>query len=479
MVDAVADSGCAPDGSEPCDDAIEAAIADGTLIEFPPGEYLVTRPIEVDGDISFGMRGTGDSRRDVRFVHPEGYSSRLLHVTSGSGSLFENFTADQTDDRVTNSGLLIHQRDGLVVRDVEVGGFSPTENGTKDLIVQVTDSSGRGTVERYVNRGGGEVGVYPDAFVAFFSGPHHYGTLQLLDCHIEQCGSNGVYASRTNGPVQITGGTFRNNAVSQIRVCGEDSFVRDATIEIDTDAADRVAGDYNAVRGIWWESGWQGKTGGAIESCEFAVRSAEYARGLVEVDGTAGRLAVRDCTFDIDRDGFRAIQVAPPGASEMGGAPERPWDITLRDIEIDTTASQAVDVLVNGRPGSEIDGLTITQRDARGRDGLFLANSAGSRVTRYACESSRYPLWVYTDDSSDSAEELLCLGPRISIATEASAGADQTQVFGTDESGTDSNVCVEMSATAPYSVASTRNEGGTYFGRVLDRSPEYLKYAQP
>ncbi|ELZ23107.1 hypothetical protein C475_15699 [Halosimplex carlsbadense 2-9-1] len=478
VVDVVADYGCVPDGSEPCNDAINEAIADGTLIEFPPGEYLVTRPIEVDGDITFGMRGTGETRRDVRFVHPEGYSSRLLHVTSGSGSLFENFTADQTDDRVTNSGLLIHQRDGLVVRDVEVAGFTPTDNGTKDLVVQITDSSGVGTVERYVNRGGGEVGVYPDAFVGFYSGRHHYGTLRLLDCHIEQCGSNGVYASRTNGPVQISGGTYRNNAVSQIRVCGQDSFVRDATIEIDTDAADRVDGTYNAVRGIWWESGWQGKSGGAIENCELAVRSAELARGLVEVDGTAGHLAVRDCAFDVDRDGFRAIQVAPPGVSDMGGTPDRPWDVTLRDVEIDTSASRAVDVLVDGRPGSEIDGLTISQRDSRERDGLFLSNSSGSRVTRYACESSRYPLWVYTDDSSDAADELICLGPGVSIATSASVGSEQIPVFGTDESAGGSNVCVETAVNTPYSVASTRNEDGTYFGRVLDRSPAYLEYTQ-
>lgn len=475
VLDAVSDIGCDPSGAEPCDQALTEAISDDTLIEFPPGEYLVTTPLRVEENISFGIRGTGGTRRGVTFRHPEGYSDVLLNVRDGEGCLFENFTAVQTEDRQTNSGLVLLQRDGLTVRNVEVEGFTPTDGGTKDMIVQITEPSGVGVVERFVSVGGGEVGVYPNAYAGFYSGRQHRGTLQLVNCHLEECGSNGVYASRTYGPVQILGGLFKNNAVSQIRVCGKDSFVRNAKIVIDTENANRVAGTYNAVRGLWWESGWQGKTGGRIENCEFVVDSAERRRGLLEIDGTAGRMTLSGCTFRVDQDAFWAIVAAPPGVSPMGGPPDQPWDLTIQNTRVIGNASDGVDVQIDGRPSSTIDGLTIEHENGQNRDGLFLSNCHGSEITGCSSQVTRYPLWIYTDTTRESAPYLLYLGRGISLTTNQVLDGARP-VFDTDGSG--SGVRVQLPSVEEYSLVSTRTEDQTYFGLELDATPEYLPYTR-
>jgi hypothetical protein len=279
--------------------------------------------------------------------------------------------------------------------------------------------------------------------------------------------------------VQVIGGVFKNNAVSQVRVSGEGSFVRNARIVIDTESADRVAGTYNAVRGIWWESGEFGKTGGAVENCEFVVESAELERGLVEVDGTGGSMAVRDCEFRIDRDGFWALVASPPGVSSMGGAPDRPWNVTLEGVRIAGSASDNVAVQIDGRPDTTVDGLTVDQTSGTDRDGILLANCPGAELLDATCRTSRYPLWVYTDESVGNANCLLRLEGTVLTST----AVDRRQlapVFDTDGSGTsegssgESEVCVPLPSGGRYSVVSTREEGGRYLGIRPTTQPPYL-----
>lgn len=480
VLDAVSDLGCDPSGTEPSGDAIRDSVADGTLIEFPPGEYLVTEPLLIHEAVRFGIRGLGASHRDVRFVHPQGYSDLLLNLRDGERCVFENFTVDQTSDRKTNSGLIFLQRDGLVVRDIEMGGFTPTgDAGTKDLIAQVTDANGMGVVERYVNMGGGEVGVYPAAHSGFYSGRQHHGTLKLVDCHLEECGSNGVYASKTFGPVQISGGLFKNNDVSQIRVSGEGTFVRNAKIVIDTDNAERVQGTYNTVRGLWWESGWQQKTGGIVEDCQFVVESSELYRGLVEVDGTAGSMTIRDCDFEVNRDGFWAFVVMPPGKSAMGGKPERPWDLTVENLRITGDAADGVDVHIDGRPGTTIDGLTIEHRDGTNRDGLYLSNSHDTSLRNCSISTSRYPFWLYRDESRDGADCLLELGEDVEFSSSlvGRTPLDSESMFGADAVD-DGTICIPDPPDAGSSMVVIRTDGPSFYGRAMQGPPEYLWFTR-
>jgi len=479
VVDAVADLGCDKTGEKPSHDKIKNAIADDTLIEFPPGRYLVEEPIIIEENISFGIRGTGAGRRDVQFAHPKGFSDYLFNVRVGRDCLFENFTADQTDDRKTNSGMVFLQNDGLLVRDVEVKGFTPTNGGTKDLIVQMTSKSGFGVVQRYVSKGGGQVGVYPNSYAGFYSGRQHHGTLRLIDCHIEECGSNGVYASRTYGPVQIEGGLFKNNAVSQVRISGEGSYLRNATLVIDTNSATKVAGKYDSVRGLWWESGWQGKTGGVVENTEFIVKSANQRRGLVEIDGTAGAMTLRNCEFQIDWDKFWGFISVPPGVSSMGGTPPRPWNLTIKDSRITGSASYGTDIQIDGRRHTTIDGLTINHSSGQKRDGIYLSNCYGSELINSSCRTYGYPLWLYTDESVPDADYLLHLGQNVTLSQkQGTRPASIDPLFESDTSSKRSGVYVPNPEQSEYSVVIGRSEDDKYFGFVRDSPPEYHAFTR-
>ena len=62
---------------------------------------------------NFGVRGTGDSPSDVKFVFPEGNAGApdpsnyvMFWVEAGQGILFENFEIHQTDDRRTAASIV-------------------------------------------------------------------------------------------------------------------------------------------------------------------------------------------------------------------------------------------------------------------------------------------------------------------------------------------------------------------------------------
>lgn len=399
VVDMVEQVGVDASGGTPIDDALQRAAADGTLLEFPPGDYLVTEPLLLQDATNFGIRGTGENRGDVRFVHPNGHSELFLNVRGGTNSLLENFVVDQTDDRTTSTGIIFLQRDGLTIRDVEVAGFTPTEgnnpdqDGNIDLIPAVTKSGGTGTIRRFVSTGGGEAGVYPDSYPGIYSGYHHQGTLRFVDCVVENCGGAGVYTSRTRGRVQIDGGVFRNNSVAQVRVAGEGSYIRGARIVVDTAKRSAGRGTYDAIRGVWWESGDFERAGGVVANCTFVAGSAPIRRGLLEVDGTAGAMTVRDCEFRTDVDEFFAIDAFRPGSSSMGGRPARPWGVTVKNVRVTGSANGGVAVRIAGRPDSRIDALAVDQSGNR-RDGVEFAQSPGSRIGRSTIDVGRYPIRI-------------------------------------------------------------------------------------
>jgi len=394
VVDMVEDRGVDPTGNEPIDDALRSAAGDDTLLQFPPGTYLATEMLVLESVRNFGIEGTGASRTAVRFVHPKGFSDRLLNVRSGRNCLVRNVTVDQTDDDVTNSGVVVLNDDGVLVEDFEVAGFTPSrDQGSVDLIVQVTSREGEGTVRRFTSTGGGKVGVYPASYPGFFSGPQHVGTLKLVDFHLERCGSNGLYAGRTKGGVQVLGGLFKNNDVAQVRLSGKGSFVRGARIVVDTDDVDDVRGNYEGIRGIWWESGDQGKTGGYVERCEFVCRSSNGLRALLQIDGSAGGMAVRNSRFRVDEADYFAIFTRPPGRSNMGGTPSKPWGISVENTRIEGSSPKNAAVKIHGRPGSAVVDTTVVQHGT-GQDGIRLVNSRGTRILRSDVAADRYPVLV-------------------------------------------------------------------------------------
>jgi len=125
VVDAVEDLGADPDGREPIDDAIEATAGRNVLVEFPPGEYLITEELAVGDAESWGIRGTGARRTDVRFVAPERESRAWFAVSSCEDVLVENVTFDVHPDATDRSEklLAVDGSDGrTMVEDVAIDG---------------------------------------------------------------------------------------------------------------------------------------------------------------------------------------------------------------------------------------------------------------------------------------------------------------------------------------------------------------------
>lgn len=399
MVD---DAGCDPTGEEPCDEIFSDAVDDNTLLLFPPGEYKFAERHTIPEAEHFGVRGDGDDRSAVRFVRPRGTSNLLFNVRDGRKCQLSNFTIDQTQDADTNGGIVLHNADGALIENVEMAGFSPA-TGTVDLNVQITDPSGVGVVREFVATEGAPVGVYPQGKAVIFSGPRHRGVLRLVDCRVEEGGpgGGGVYASRTEGAVQVQGGVYRNNDVAQVRVCGEGSYVEGARIEVDLASATHVRGSYNTVRGLWWESGWQGKTGGYVSDCRFAVRSAANPRALLQVDGTGGALTVRDSQFEFDvpNGTYWGVYAAPAGQSGMGGPPPRPWDIELENVDFSGRAGGAAAVEIAERPNVVLKDVTVDQRGDH--DGIVLVDPSAARIEGGSFVAGRYPIRIEFDVRRD------------------------------------------------------------------------------
>ncbi len=382
VVDAVDDLGMDPNGGSPIDGALDRAYESGTLVEFPPGDYLVTRTHAWSAGVdSFGVVGTGDHRNDVQFVFPDGWADLMFNVRNGRNHLFENFTWQQTDDRQTGVANVLQQADGLHVENVELAGFNPGRAAFATLhiglIPTCTTTGGVNVVKDFVCTGGGVLEtLYPTRRIPMFLGPGHRGELRLIDAHVENSGEHSIYASRTNGCIRVEGGLFRNNDNTNMRVStGHDSkqsWVKGARIEIDTEAAPDT-GRYQNTRGIRVESGFQGWSGLLVEDCDFVMKSSPSASALAEITHTHGAVTFRNCRFRQDQDGIPIISAAPPE-----GGVETPHDVELDGVSITGSAANTRGAVnLNGRDGSSITNCCIEREHG---DGIVVSNSSGCEV---------------------------------------------------------------------------------------------------
>jgi hypothetical protein len=396
VVDATS-AGCDPTGEAACGPAILDAAADDTLLVFPSGEYRIDETLTLFGFENFGIRGDAD---DVTFVAPPDFNGRWLMADRGRDLVVENLTLDV---RAENSApeLLLAVEDGLEVRDVEVVGrgtrraSDPSEESDvgvgSSFLPVVRSPDGEGIVERYVATTGGRIGTYNqgNGRIGIYIGGSNAGRIRLVDCHLEEFPNNGVYASRTPGVVEVVGGTYRNNDISQVRLGSRGSSVEDATVEVDVEAvAEPNRPDrFLNPRGVRIESGSLDTAGVTVRNVEVRVKSSPTAGIVVERPG--GEFTVEDTEIRIETDDSTAIRAKRP----TGGAhdpPPKPHHGTISGVTITGDAPAGAAIRLFGRPGSTIENTTVAE-SGDGRDGIVLTDSpttiAGSRV-----ESGRYPL---------------------------------------------------------------------------------------
>lgn len=399
VVDMVDDHGCDSTGSDPCDESLVDAAADDTLLIFPEGTYRFDETNTLLGVNNFGIMGRGETT----FVAPAGHNGSWFTIDRGRNLLFQNIDLDVTA-RNTAPTLQLGVTEGLLVRDVEIIGRGTwTEQGSdgggsnpavgNGFLPIVRSPKGHGTVERFVARQGGKIGRYNAGRgrVGIFVGKSHKGNLRLVDCHLSEFPNNGIYASRTTGTVQIDGGIFHNNDISQVRLGSRGSRLSGGLVVVEPEKVPppNQPGDFLNPRGVRIGGGPLSVGGARIRDSTIEMRRAKGAPAI-SVAQSGGRFYIQNSEIRIRLGrGAGIIAKAPTGGSHP--PPPAPHWGRIDNVSIKGRATAGQAILVIDRPGTVIRNVTISHRRGE-RNGIRLVRSPGSVMARCAIRASKYPV---------------------------------------------------------------------------------------
>jgi hypothetical protein len=396
-VDAVDDLGWDRGGTFPIDNSLVGSFGRNVLIEVPPGEYKIDESINSADVSNWGILGTGKERREVRFTTNE--DSRIeFKLEAASDVLLENFAFDQGDRFDRAIGMTFVVEDNLRIQNVEKAGTNPTQdpNGMSALLLNVSDPDGTAVVDTFVRTGPQDFLPYPENELCVYSGPGHRGTVLYKDLDIRNAGENGIYASKCPGDVHVEGGFYKNNRNDGIRISGEGSYVKDATVVIDADDFHpRNRGVRGQMRGIRMQSGDWGFTGGFIEGCDLELRSTFYTQGLVYVVHNQGSMTLRDTDLK-NWTKYYTFRAEPPA-----GNVREPFDITLDNVRIEEHGRTRSAVKIDGRPNSMLRNVTIETEGRLGlRDGIVVTDSPETVFEDVSVETTGVPLRIERGSTS-------------------------------------------------------------------------------
>ncbi len=410
IVNMVTDVGCDPTGQQACDAKVRNAADDYTLLKFPAGTYKFTEKNAILDKVNLGLLGIGD----VRFKVPEIFNEKVFVIDRGDGLLFENIDIDLTAYGAT-PGLHLAADDNLQIHDVEfIGqGINPVEvpqecgNTAIDscnLNPEITDAffpivrspDGTGLVRNIVAKNAGIMGAY--SRIGTWIGIDSEGTIKLENCRFEGFSGNGLYCSRTNGVVQVEGGTFRNNDISQVRLGSEGSYVDGANIVVDFNNSDSPnPEDTLNARGIRFEGTKIASSGPKARNCEINIVSAPNTEGGIVATRTCGDFGVFDTRIQVDIDGVPAITAKEPVGEFGYPAPPEPHFATIRNVNVTGNAAGREAIYINQRRSSLIEDSCIEQNSSN-RDGVMIRNLENGTVRRSTIDVTGEP--IITESSS-------------------------------------------------------------------------------
>ncbi|MFP4626150.1 MAG: hypothetical protein ACOCQ3_02035 [Natronomonas sp.] len=301
VVNAVDDLGMDPSGSKPIDDKLNGAYEEGTLIQFPAGDYRVDSEMVIRGSTSrWGLQGLGENRDDVTFHFPNADNAYwFIHQHGGEDVLLDNFTLDSDNKLIA---IRLRTNDNGLIRDVEWAGFLPerTERPGQLLDPGCRDVDGVNRVVRtvmgrdgsYVNGHSWATGHAGITGIRFYpstdtNGEQHAGETILEDIEIHQIGSNGVRSTHPDGVVTVKGGFFKNCHLAHLRIHAGDhpskrSSVTGATMIIDHDdhlpMGDGAWNEHGA-NAVMLDSTGHGYSQATYDSCDIICRNVEPTDG--------------------------------------------------------------------------------------------------------------------------------------------------------------------------------------------------------
>lgn len=352
-VNIIDDAGADPEGGDSIIPVLRDQVADDTLLYFPPGRYYMAGLWELP-DFS-NVAFVGD---DATIVPPEGYEGYLFAIGSErhrpSGVLFEGFHFDFRNEATAPRPIQITASNELYVRDVSVEGTG------RVCRFDVLDRDGTGLVERLRLPDGGHDSA------GCFVGPITEGTISFVDCFIAGFRDNGLYASPSKGPVRVTGGSYRNNGIANVRVSG-DSVVRRVHVR-----CDESPDSFRNMRGIRLRHG----KSALVEDCLIEMLDVTYSDGAIVLGSRMESAVVRNTDVRIGADDVAAVKAKSPTDSIRRSSTPR---FRCRDLRITGGGDGYSAVLIVDREDCLLERVCISQH-GRNRHGIHLIRTEGTVV---------------------------------------------------------------------------------------------------
>jgi hypothetical protein len=378
VLNAVEDLGMDPTGNEPIDDRLQRAVADDTLIEFPPGTY--TYDSKTTGSPrNFGLRSTTGNMDDVT-IQPVPEGGRFIEFRNGASHvLLEGITFDDLSEAKNNTGVTIVLviDDELQLHDLQWVGHQAWQNS---LSARVADPDGVGVIQNVHLDQKTALQDYPNSIIRASVWGDHEGTLYWRDCVIANAGSNGLYAGRNPGNVRLENCLFRNNQVSSFRIGGGGSYAKNCKVVVDLqDATYYDASDYQNASGVGIEVGYEDDGGTLVENCEFIYKNTTGGK-LFEVWGNHGSATIRDCFFYNEVDGRKTFRAEKPGTGSTGVSASGSQRITIENcVFIDDGDDDDAVVDIEGRDDSTVRNCCISGTGSR--PGIEFKDAGGCSVS--------------------------------------------------------------------------------------------------
>lgn len=355
----VVDAGLANDGSEDAATFISNNAASNTMLQFPPGTYAFDNKVTVENVENFGLIApTGG----VTFQEGAIGSNSTMIQLGTSTNPARNLLLKGVDTDASAAGFLEVVGEALV-EDIEFTAEKTVDDTTFHIDVRVLDEA-RSTTFRNVRmpQGGAATGSSsePGGFYVF---QEHAGTINFIDCMTGGFPNNALYASApgedagADGRVHIEGGVFKNSNISNLRIGGDGSSIRGATIIFDN-----LKTDFTNLRGIYLRNG----DGHLVENNKILAKS-----GLSSPGSHVGIYHLADGGTTTYRDNFirtdssiRAIRTFATGGSTK--------PITFDGLTFvgdADTSGQSYAIYIDGRDEVTFKNAHIVQPN---RDGLWI-----------------------------------------------------------------------------------------------------------
>ncbi|SFR66542.1 glycosyl hydrolase family 28-related protein [Halogeometricum limi] len=381
VLNAVDDVGMDPNGRNPIDRKLDNALQSGTLLEFPPGEYLVENQHRLRDRV--GIVGIGSDRSDVRFTVPVGEKDlRWINFNNVDGALLKDFTIDRRDDYRTGVGMGGNIKDNFRLENVEYDGWTPS--CPTMFGANVTDPNGVAVVDGLYRTGPTEFQHYPKSSLDIWSGRGHEGHMVLRNIEIHNGSESGIYTGKGAGTYLIENCYMKNVVHTAIRAAGRDSTIRNCTVVMDTEDWDprnekkeSTFDDGEPIqlnRGIWAQTNDKTYSGPVIEDCEVIVKNTSgQALAGIYINFDTGGAVIRNTRVQCD-----AGEVIPIYGQEIRRDAGKPYAMELDGVSVTGSAWSKAAMYFEDRTNSVIENCCISSRN--NNDGIVLDNCDGSVV---------------------------------------------------------------------------------------------------